>query len=594
MKKTALVCIGFSVAMLILISVSFNIKTVEAADSANYYIDYVAHEIEVMRNGYILINDTIRIVGNASAGTTLDSFRIGFPYKYGAHVLRCVVYNGSDVIGDVKLDVPLDNRMGFYAAEIDFLQSLDISSGVENVFSVGFILSNDLLNASSSTRYILDFPAYPSLTKSAVSCNVSMSFPDSLANITITKDDGAVNVSAYEIAPLPEFTAMSAIADFTLTSDKLRIFSVNDLTREVTINEAGEINGADSYYITSKEPQTIAAIEIILPANASVISAHDQFGRKFAQTPTFVGREGINLYRIAFPLPLESYKSTRFTIKYSLPNWYISALESSNGFNVTLPLFMQMDYYIKSASVKVTLPEGARILNLEGIIATNAYSLTRNIFQESITINRQGVGCLEDLYPEQNILQIAYEYNPLWLSFRPTLWVLTLSVIGCAIAVVWKRPKAPVIAAVPAIAVKLRSEDIKAFIDAYEDKRKTILEMDNLEVLVKKGKIPRRRYKVRRKTLEMHLDALSRSSAEIKEKMRAAGGKFADLMRQLEIAETEINEVEANIKSIEARHSRGELSLEAYRKLLADYQRRKEAANTTISGILLRLREELR
>jgi hypothetical protein len=65
-------------------------------------------------------------------------------------------------------------------------------------------------------------------------------------------------------------------------------------------------------------------------------------------------------------------------------------------------------------------------------------------------------------------------------------------------------------------------------------------------------------------------------------------------MRQLEIAETEINEVEANIKSIEARHSRGELSLEAHRKLLSDYQRRKEGAGTTINGILLRLREEIR
>jgi chromosome segregation ATPase len=64
-------------------------------------------------------------------------------------------------------------------------------------------------------------------------------------------------------------------------------------------------------------------------------------------------------------------------------------------------------------------------------------------------------------------------------------------------------------------------------------------------------------------------------------------------MRQLEIAETEINEVESNIKSIEARHRRGDLTLEAYRKLLADYESRMEKAETTISGILLRIREEI-
>jgi hypothetical protein len=65
-------------------------------------------------------------------------------------------------------------------------------------------------------------------------------------------------------------------------------------------------------------------------------------------------------------------------------------------------------------------------------------------------------------------------------------------------------------------------------------------------------------------------------------------------MRQLEIAETEANEVEAGIKSIDARHSRGEISFETYRRLLADYKSRKEKTERTVNGILLRLREETR
>ena len=76
--------------------------------------------------------------------------------------------------------------------------------------------------------------------------------------------------------------------------------------------------------------------------------------------------------------------------------------------------------------------------------------------------------------------------------------------------------------------------------------------------------------------------------------MRSAGGHYASLMRELEVAETGMNEYEANVKTIEARHSRGELSLEAYRKLLGDYQRRKERSEATINGVLLRLREEIR
>jgi hypothetical protein len=74
--------------------------------------------------------------------------------------------------------------------------------------------------------------------------------------------------------------------------------------------------------------------------------------------------------------------------------------------------------------------------------------------------------------------------------------------------------------------------------------------------------------------------------------MHMVSGHYSDMIRQLEVAETEIDEAETSISSIEARQARGEISLETYRKLLADYERRKDRAKTTIRGILLRLREE--
>ena len=79
----------------------------------------------------------------------------------------------------------------------------------------------------------------------------------------------------------------------------------------------------------------------------------------------------------------------------------------------------------------------------------------------------------------------------------------------------------------------------------------------------------------------------------MKGKLRGAGGLHRDLMGRLEVAETEINEVEANIDSIDARHRRGDLSLGAYRKLRTDYERRKENAETTVNEVLIRLREEI-
>ena len=76
--------------------------------------------------------------------------------------------------------------------------------------------------------------------------------------------------------------------------------------------------------------------------------------------------------------------------------------------------------------------------------------------------------------------------------------------------------------------------------------------------------------------------------------MKSSGGRYSDLMVQLEVAESEIREVSTNVRAAETMHDSGTLSLEAYRKRLTEYERRRQDAETTINGILLRLREEIR
>lgn len=574
MKKTTLAIAMVTVAIMILVSVSFSIKTVQAQKAGNYTINYVNHKIGVLYDGYIFINDTIQITGNAS-----DGFLMGFPYKYGSHILRCVAYNSSDIF-PVTLNLPLENRVGFYGVEIDFPR------GTPQVFTVGFILSNNLLKQLNTTRYTLDFPAYPSLTKTAAICNVSITVQEGATYVS-----GTVDAFNYSKENLAEFTYSPANVTFSLTvGDEMQMFDVKELESEVSISGTGEIEGSDSYYITSESNASISSIEIILPPNASASSVQDQFGRTMSQPE--LTDEKTNRYKITFASALESYRSTRFTVKYKLPSNYTTQM-GTNNFNITFPLFRHVNYYIEWASVTFVLPEGARISSFETTLIGSAYNIARGVFQETVTMNRGNISLLEDGLASENVLQIVYEYNPLWLSFRPTLWMWALAIVGCTVAIVWKRPEAPAGVAVPVVAMRLRPEYIKSFIDAHEEKRKIIFEMESLENRVRKGKIPRRRYKVQRKTLETRLSTLSRNLTEFKEKMRAAGGQYVELMQQLEIAETEINEVESNIKSIESRHSRGELSLEAHRKLLSDYQRRKERADTTINGILLRLREEI-
>jgi hypothetical protein len=557
---------------MILVSVSLNMRTA-SANGSDYTIEQVNHKIKILYNGYVFINDTIQITGQAPNG-----FLMGFPYKYGSQVLRCAAYNSSDIF-PVSLNVPLNDTMGFYGVRVDFPQ------GMPAVFTVGFILSNNLVTQiSTSNNFTLDFPAYPTFTETAKTVNASIIIEGA------TRIKGTVPSFTYGTENLPAFTPSPGNVTFSITSNKIQLFDIDELSSQFMVSDTGAIEGTDSYYITSKTTAEISFVEIILPPNASNPSAQDQFGRSL--TSSAWADEAAGRYRVDFSVTVESHASSRFTVNYLLPTNYVTQVDPNN-FGFAFPLFKNVNYYIDQASLNFVLPEGAKISNFEITLADSVDSITRSVFQESLSISRGGISYLDNVLPSVNILQFEYQYNPLWSSFRPTLIMWALTLMGCVVAVVWKRPKAAAPVAVPTVAVTLHSEDIRSFVDSYDEKRKLVLESESLENMVRKGRIPRSRYKVRKKTVEIRLSTLSRNLSELEEKMRGAGGKYAELMRQLEIAEIEISEAEATIKSIGARHSRGEISLEAYRARLADYQRRKERAETAINGILIRLREEI-
>jgi len=91
--------------------------------------------------------------------------------------------------------------------------------------------------------------------------------------------------------------------------------------------------------------------------------------------------------------------------------------------------------------------------------------------------------------------------------------------------------------------------------------------------------------------LDGRLSTVSRNLSSLREKIRAAGSKYANMMRQIEVAEANLEGAERDLQRVESRYRRGEVSKGAYRKLLEEYNRRIEEAEATIDGVLLRLRD---
>lgn len=577
MKRTTTTIVLMIFSLAVLLS-SFNTQAV-LAQEATYTIQQIDHQVEVLYSGHVIIRDKVRLTGQLTG-----DFLIGVPYKYGAYILKGIAYDDNNVF-PMSLGVQLEGQSGFYGAKISFPQ------GAPQVFTVAFILSNSLITQNYN-NFTLDFPAYPSLVKDAASCEVTLVLPEDAQNITITKNDGEVQTASFVKHNLAAFTYSPATATFSLSSGSIQIINVKQLIRQVTINAAGGITVSDKYRIVNNSTSSISSIKIGLPPAASNIAVSDEFGRNLIVS-TQTDDANASFVTVTLASPLNSGTATFLSAGYTLPQ----VSSEQTHFTLNFDLFPNLNCYIDKVTVNFVLPEGAKFIEPQYSAIEPSSSLTREAFQETLTINREGVSNIESAVPSEDTVQIKYDYNPLWASFRPTMWMWTLVAVGAMILAFWKiRPRAaaPPRVATPKASVILSPDQLRAFNDAYEEKNKLVLELKLLEERAQKGKIPRRRYKVQRKTLETRIDTLNKNIAELKAVFRSAGGVYADSVRQLDIAEAELVEISANLRTVEVRHSRGELPLEEYKKAIADYQRRREKAEATINGILLRLREEIR
>ncbi len=535
--------------------------------------------MEILYTGQIIIKDNLIITG-----TTPNTIQIGFPYRYGTHVLKATAYDQNNNALEITTGIQLQTQTGFYAAQITLPQGT-------NNFTVAFILDNQLLTPNSNgISTDLDYPAYPSLTTTASQCNVTVLFPPDTSSVTITKPDGEIETASYGTANLAAFTYAPANANFQSMAGELVLVTIPSLSRQVNVGPDGSLTCTDTYRVTNNGP-AIASLIVNLPVGTTGLVARDGFGR-ILTAESYQSTSQLLAYNVTLVVALSPGESGQLILDYGLGK--VSA--QGGKYVVNVDLFPRFDYYIEEASVTVTPPEGATIELPKRTEVGSSADLVRNVFQESFTVNRKGVTYLDSNLASEDMLQVTFNYSALWVAFRPTSWIWVIAVVGCIIAALWTRPriKAPKLLVVPKMTAGLSPEHIRVFTEAYEERNKIVGEIRLLEARVQRGRMPRRRYKVQRQSLEQRLESLGHTISEIKLVLQSSGGVYADFVRQLEKAEVELEEVSLGIDNIETKHATGELPIDAYRKQLTEFERRKAKAENVVNGLLLRLRQEMR
>jgi chromosome segregation ATPase len=149
------------------------------------------------------------------------------------------------------------------------------------------------------------------------------------------------------------------------------------------------------------------------------------------------------------------------------------------------------------------------------------------------------------------------------------------------------KPSAAVATTVP-----FSSSLLRDFVNRYEERRRLRSEIESMEDQIKKGKLSRRKFRLRKSSVDDHISRLEKDLSQLSNKISAASEQYMERMKHLKKAEDEIETLKNDIERAEARFLRKEITAEARRKMLDEYNRMKERAENTIEETLLRLKEE--
>ncbi|MFZ7138634.1 MAG: hypothetical protein ACOWW1_09495 [archaeon] len=342
-----------------------------------------------------------------------------------------------------------------------------------------------------------------------------------------------------------------------------------EVNREIVLGQSGSLLVTNSYKIFNDEYWTERLL-IGVPEDAYDFQIRDEMGALDYSVED-------NMMTVELRDALETDETESLFLIFYLPWSDYVTVGNGNEYTLSSTFYEEFNSTIGKLTVSVVLPDGANYQT-----TTQSPHAVEENGSETISFSFSNVEPTDDLD-----FQLKYEYSVFWASFYPTIWVAIIAVIGAVLFFV----RGMATTTVSAPTVQTPTKDLKTFVDTYEEKMTIKSELSDLESSLQKGRIPRRKYKVRKKMLEGRLSKASRILSGLRISIVDAGSNYASLFNQLEVAETHLENVEKDMERVTARYNRREISKRAYEKLVEEYQSKIEEAESKIDGVLLRLRD---
>jgi chromosome segregation ATPase len=144
----------------------------------------------------------------------------------------------------------------------------------------------------------------------------------------------------------------------------------------------------------------------------------------------------------------------------------------------------------------------------------------------------------------------------------------------------------------PVEAEALPLDDLKEFVDLYDEKNALLDELEETEEEEKRG-VLRKEDRKRMRIVEAQLGTLSKKIGELKPEIRSASTQHANALRQMEVAEADMAAAKDGLKKVDAQIRAGQISREAYEKLRRTYQKRIGSAKGVVDSVIITFKEEV-
>jgi hypothetical protein len=343
-----------------------------------------------------------------------------------------------------------------------------------------------------------------------------------------------------------------------------------EIEREIMLDQMGSIFIANSYHIINLG-SVINRIEIGIPENAYGLSIRDEMGT--LEITTENGTIDVNLRD-----NMETNETQVLYLFYNIP--WENHISHQNGvdYTISFSFFEQFNSTIEKLTTSITLPKGAQF---KSSIPIDPNDIEKSDLFETVIFYLYEVTPSQDLH-----FNINYRYLVFWSSLYPTIWIGIMVFAASIYAFFHKIPQT---SSTPIIPVQPKA--LKNFVDLYEEKTRIRAELGTLNESLRKGKIPRRRYKVRKRMLGGRLSTLSKKISSLSGQIRSTGPTYSKMLKQIEVAETNLKGAEKDIHRVRTRYRRGEITKDMYKKLIEENKKRIEEAEVTIDGIILRLHD---